>query len=156
MSPNEKSCHVVRPATPEDLRALRALEVESPSAAHWPESAYLDIFLSGAPRRIALLIEDENSALCGFVIARLGSEDCELENIAVAPGSQRRGAGAMLLRWLTAAAREQGAQSISLEVRDSNTAARGLYEACGFSEVGRRAGYYSGPEEDAIVYGFRL
>src|SRR5258708_36828187 len=147
---------VVRPAALEDLAAIRALEIENPSAAHWPESAYLEIFSSGAPARIALVLEDESGSTCGFAIARLAGGDCELENIAVAPGSQRRGLGTLLLGSLIAAVRLRKAQSVFLEVRDSNAAARALYEGCGFSVTGRRAGYYSGPAEAAVLYGIRL
>jgi len=38
-----------------------------------------------------------------------------------------------------------------LEVRESNDAARGLYGSRGFSEIGRRRGYYRRPVEDALV-----
>jgi ribosomal-protein-alanine N-acetyltransferase len=143
---------VVHLATPEDLPAMRALETETPSAAHWPERAYLDIFSPGAPPRIAFVLADENQTLCGFVIARVASGDCELENIAVAQNTQRRGVGTLLIRSLVAAAGEQSTHRIFLEVRESNRAARALYEACGFAVTGRRARYYSGPEEDAILY----
>jgi ribosomal-protein-alanine N-acetyltransferase len=37
-------------------------------------------------------------------------------------------------------------------VRESNTAARRLYEKLGFSEIGRRKAYYHNPQEDAILY----
>ena len=42
-------------------------------------------------------------------------------------------------------------ERITLEVRDSNTAAQSLYEKLGFVRVGRRKGYYSDNNEDAII-----
>jgi ribosomal-protein-alanine N-acetyltransferase len=95
------------------------------------------------------------------VIARLTSGECELENIAVAPGLRRKGAGTQLIQSLIAAARERGAHSIFLEVRESNNAARALYEKCGFANTGRRPRYYSSPEEeeeeeDAVLYSLHL
>jgi ribosomal-protein-alanine N-acetyltransferase len=39
---------------------------------------------------------------------------------------------------------------VLLEVRESNVAARQLYEKIGFSQAGRRAGYYRGPFEDGL------
>jgi ribosomal-protein-alanine N-acetyltransferase len=51
---------------------------------------------------------------------------------------------------LTALA-ERGVQVVYLEVRESNTAARALYGAHGFIEVGRRGQYYRRPVEDAII-----
>jgi ribosomal-protein-alanine N-acetyltransferase len=50
----------------------------------------------------------------------------------------------MLLRAALAAARERGANRCCLEVRASNRAARGLYEAFGFREDGLRKNYYGG------------
>jgi ribosomal-protein-alanine N-acetyltransferase len=38
-----------------------------------------------------------------------------------------------------------------LEVRESNVAARRLYERLGFAEIARRPNYYSSPVETAIV-----
>jgi len=49
-------------------------------------------------------------------------------------------------------ARAKGAQSIFLEVRESNQAARSLYEKWAFVESGRRIRYYQNPQEDAIAY----
>ena len=43
-----------------------------------------------------------------------------------------------------------GAESISLEVRESNIVAQGLYTSMGFKKEGKRKGYYEGTE-DAIV-----
>ena len=57
---------------------------------------------------------------------------------------------------LIAAARERKLQSIHLEVRESNNAARALYVKCGFASTGRRPKYYSNPEEDAVLYSIQL
>jgi ribosomal-protein-alanine N-acetyltransferase len=40
---------------------------------------------------------------------------------------------------------------VYLEVRESNTAARRLYEGLGFEAVGRRADYYRRPAEAALI-----
>jgi len=52
--------------------------------------------------------------------------------------------------------RAEGAESIFLEVRESNLAARSFYQDSAFVESGRRKGYYSDPQEDAVVYRFQL
>jgi ribosomal-protein-alanine N-acetyltransferase len=51
-------------------------------------------------------------------------------------------------------ARGRSAEKVFLEVRESNLAARRLYEKLAFMETGRRKLYYQEPEEDAIVYHF--
>jgi ribosomal-protein-alanine N-acetyltransferase len=79
-------------------------------------------------------------------------DEWEIENIAVAQSSQRRGLGSALLQRLLEEARTEKAQSILLEVRESNLVARTFYEKFFFSEYGRRAGYYHNPSESAILY----
>jgi len=147
---------VIRPATPTDIPAVFSLERSLASAAHWPEASYNQIFAPGSPSRIALVLEDESHSLHGFVIARLASGECELENIAVSQNLQRAGAGTLLLQSLMVAVREREVQSIHLEVREWNTAACALYVKCGFASTGRRAKYYSNPEEDAVLYSIQL
>jgi ribosomal-protein-alanine N-acetyltransferase len=44
-----------------------------------------------------------------------------------------------------------GARSATLEVRQSNTAARALYERFGFKVEAIRRDYYQEPREDALV-----
>jgi len=49
-------------------------------------------------------------------------------------------------------ARQTNSDAVFLEVRESNTAARRLYQKLGFEETGRRKSYYSNPVEDAVLY----
>jgi ribosomal-protein-alanine acetyltransferase len=146
----------VRPATSNDIAAIVALERASPSAAHWPETAYRQMFSKEAPVRIALVAEKHDAELHGFVVARLAGDDCELENIVVSRKRQRCGTGTKLLQELIASSIAQSARCIFLEVRESNAHARGLYEKLGFAIAGRRPAYYSGPSEDAILYTLQL
>ncbi|MGB7583492.1 MAG: GNAT family N-acetyltransferase, partial [Terriglobales bacterium] len=76
----------------------------------------------------------------------------ELENIAIAGPARRRGLGSRLLGEFLNAARSLGATTVFLEVRESNSAARRLYEKWAFSESGRRANYYRDPKESAVTY----
>jgi ribosomal-protein-alanine N-acetyltransferase len=48
------------------------------------------------------------------------------------------------------------AESIWLEVRESNRTARNLYEKLGFAPVGKRRRYYSDNDEDALVMSLAL
>ncbi len=140
----------VRPAGAADLPEIIAIERNTLSAAHWSESQYADVFSDGS-QRVCLVVAGERG-LHGFLIAnRLGSE-WELENIAVTEVSRQRGVGSELMSAFIAEARSKCAETIFLEVRESNTAARRLYEKCGFVETGRRKAYYSDPPEDAILY----
>lgn len=89
--------------------------------------------------------------LVGYVVAWFVADEGEIANLAVAPEARGRGVGARLLDKALVEGRARGAAAIFLEVRDSNRAARQLYESRGFVEVGRRKGYYRRPVEDAIV-----
>jgi ribosomal-protein-alanine acetyltransferase len=145
----------IRAGRSEDLEALVALERQALTAAHWPESSYAAFFENGSPDRISLVADQEGS-LRGFLIARIVGDECELENVVVAESSQRRGLGSTLIRALGGAARDRKVARIFLEVRESNAAARGLYEKCGFAISGRRASYYPDPREDAVLYTLTL
>jgi [ribosomal protein S18]-alanine N-acetyltransferase len=86
------------------------------------------------------------------LVARHLAPEWELENIVVAPSARRQGLGNRLLNALLAAARETHSASVFLEVRESNSAARTLYEKAGFKQTGRRKSYYTDPLEDAVLY----
>jgi len=141
----------IRPASPADVFALMELERHAVTAAHWSEDQYAAAFSGTGPARTALVIEAE-AVVQGFVIGRATDREWEIENIAVAGPARRRGHGTRLLGEFLDLARVQGARAVFLEVRQSNLAARRLYEKWAFVESGRRRRYYQSPEEDAITY----
>jgi [ribosomal protein S18]-alanine N-acetyltransferase len=132
------------------------------TAAHWTEQQYLQMLQPSEqePERLVLVAElplttphrDAISRIAGFSVARHVSPEWELENIVVAPAARRRGIGRQLLDALLTTARKTNSTSVFLEVRESNAAARGLYEKLGFRQTGRRHSYYSNPSEDALLY----
>ena len=69
----------------------------------------------------------------------------------MAPDRRRRGIGGLLVEAVLEEARSRGVAQISLEVREGNRGAQGLYRSRGFAIVGRRPGYYSDPIEAALV-----
>ena len=141
----------VRSATPADIPAIAALEKQSDRAAHWSEQNYLTIFTVDRPRRFVLLTESEGAAVA-FVVARIVAGEWDIENIVVAAKLRRQGIASEFIRRIRKQAEADGAEKIVLEVRESNTAARALYEKAGFVQSGSRSGYYLDPEEDAICY----
>jgi len=144
---------MVRPATCADIPAMMLLANHSVTAAHWPREHYERIFDDHASRRLALVI-GESVAAQGFLIAQEVASEWEIENIAISGAARRRGLGTRLLGEFLNRVRAEGAAAVYLEVRESNQAARSLYEKWGFVESGRRRGYYSQPGEDAIIYRF--
>jgi len=146
----------IRDATPADLERMMTIERQTPQAAHWNENAYREIFKDNAPHRIAFISKANDDSLNGFVIARCDAENCEIENIVVAEHAQRHGIGFELAQRLKIRAQESGCKQILLEVRESNRAARRLYEKSGFQISGRRRSYYQDPQEDALLFTLKL
>ena len=86
------------------------------------------------------------------VITMAGVSFATFENMAVSGSARRHGLGTRLLGEFLDRARGTGAEMVFLEVRESNHAARALYEKWAFVQSGRRKGYYRGPDEDALTY----
>jgi len=156
----------VRLATAADIPSMIDLERTCETAAHWSEGQYLAALPAcgrALAARLVLVIEGQKQGfseagfgderrLAGFLVARHQGAEWELENIVVAAGSRRKGCGTRLLEEFLSRARAVGSESIYLEVRESNQAARAFYEKWDFEETGRRKGYYTNPAEDAVVY----
>ena len=144
---------LIRAATADDVPSIRTLEQQAESAAHWDEREYDALFAPEAPSRTALVAVNESDVtqLHGFLIARCALDDWEIENVVVAREDRRLGIATKLIRELLRRAKGAGATSVLLEVRESNLAARRLYEKLGFSDYGRRSHYYQQPTEDALL-----
>lgn len=92
----------------------------------------------------------------GFVLGWTIGAEAEIHFIGVAPAARRAGIGRALLAAACAAAREDGALQLILEVAEDNAPARALYEGAGFVPIGRRKGYYENGAIDAVVLARRL
>jgi ribosomal-protein-alanine acetyltransferase len=148
---------------PADLPFLVRMERECPTAGHWSEDQYRDLFSGsrGGIERLALVAEGDPSGggdlgRVGFLVARSLVPEWELENIVVAASAQRMGVGTRLCQELVETACQRNSTMVFLEVRESNFAARELYKKLGFQETGRRRSYYASPLEDAILYSLNL
>ena len=97
------------------------------------------------------LVAMEGDRLAGYVGSQTVMDETDMMNLAVAPQFRRQGVGEALVNALTASLKELGSRCLTLEVRDSNEAARALYGKLGFTEIGRRRGYYRDPREDALI-----
>lgn len=132
--------------------AERAEALAQLLARSLPEAWSADAVRSALSQRGGrlLVLEDADGALVGALLLRVEAGEAEVLQVAVEPSRRRRGAGRRLLIAGEAAAIEGGAGRCFLEVRAGNRAARALYFAAGYREVGRRVGYYR-DGEDALV-----
>ncbi len=78
-------------------------------------------------------------------------DEGHITTIATAPEARGRGIGELVLNGLIDAARDLGAQVLTLEVRVSNTIAQNLYLKYGFEAKGTRRRYYTDNNEDALI-----
>jgi ribosomal-protein-alanine N-acetyltransferase len=124
------------------LAAIREIQNASPEASQWSVEDYL-------AHDCTVAIEGER--VVGFLVSRqTAPREREILNVAVEHAARRRGIARQLLT-------EELARSPGewfLEVRESNHAARKLYESSGFATVGRRENYYGDSLEAAIVMRF--
>jgi [ribosomal protein S18]-alanine N-acetyltransferase len=140
----------VRPAVPADLERVAEIAAQSSAGAQWPRKEYERALSPDYARYRLVLVISVSERVQGFIIGRLAGDEWEIENIAIEVQRQRRGLGRRLLHEFLTRAQEHGT-AVFLEVRESNAAARKLYEAMGFVQTGRRKSYYREPEEDAIL-----
>ncbi len=144
-----------------DIERVGALERELFPDDPWTTEAFWAELALGAGR-VYLVAEDAAGGLLGYAGLSCPAEarggDAEIMTIAVARSAQGRGTGRALLEALAGTATVRGAGRLLLEVRADNAAARRLYAAAGFAQIGLRAGYYrAGPDDgsaapvDAII-----
>ena len=100
-------------------------------------------------------VSSMKGTIWGFIMAWLVADELHITNLAVAPEARRGGIAAALLERSILEATELGAAWCQLDVRASNTPARGLYVRYGFKPLGTRKGYYHNGE-DAVVMGREL
>ena len=156
----------IRRASTADISSIMKLERQSATAGHWNEEQYRRAFQREVATRLVLVAEDaplmadqnrpDRETTVGFLVALHLAPEWELENIVVTSAARRKGVGKSLIAALVNAARETNSIAVFLEVRESNLAARSLYEAEGFEPTGRRKSYYTNPSEDALLYRRRL
>jgi ribosomal-protein-alanine N-acetyltransferase len=136
---------------------LEVVEIEEQSGlSRWGWAAYYaelqsgnrDLMLIALPTKAAII---EHRRIAGYIVARETAGELHINNVAVREQYRRRGIGRALLGRVVIEARNLGVTTAFLEVRSGNTAARALYEQCGFKAIARRSNYYSDPQEDAVV-----
>ncbi|MFA5679228.1 MAG: ribosomal protein S18-alanine N-acetyltransferase [Pseudomonas sp.] len=142
-----------RPMTEADVEAV--LNVEFAAFSHpWTRGIFLDCVKSGYECWLMYLGDQQ----VGHGVLSVAGDEAHLLNLTVKPESQSNGLGGKLLAHLIERAGNRGAETVFLEVRESNRPALRLYERFGFNEIGRRRGYYPavGGREDALVMAYLL
>lgn len=111
----------------------------------WEEASHTDAYYL-----IARDVDRDN-----LIVAYAGcwvlANEGHITNVAVDPDYQGQGLGRRLMNELTSRVKALGVNSMTLEVRPSNTVAINLYTSLGFRSVGQRPKYYTNPVEAAEI-----
>jgi ribosomal-protein-alanine N-acetyltransferase len=140
---------LLRPAEEADVAQVAAIE-KSCFADPWTEDSFRRL-LGGEPAIFLVAVFPPDERVRGYVIGFSVDVDAEVLNVAVEPGSRGKGLAGQMLDAVLIELATRGVANAYLEVRESNKAARALYESKGFREIGRRERYYRRPVEDALV-----
>lgn len=147
--------HLLVPMTEAMLDAI--LPIENVAFSHpWSHGNFADALRSGYTAQVLM----QDGEVLGYFIAMQILDEVHLLNITVSPIHQGQGLGRELLHILEHWSRHAAkAQWLWLEVRESNTRARKMYERYGFAQVGARKKYYPvhhGERETAILMSMSL
>lgn len=149
---------------PPDLR-FQKLETADPAVCNTLSELHTRSFEEGwSPDSIASLIEsqrvfgligfDESETCKAFALFLPILDECELISIATDEAARNKGLGRTILTESLTLCAEKHFSRVMLEVAEDNHPARKLYETTGFTQDGRRKGYYkraSEPDIDAIL-----
>ena len=137
------------PGADADIDAVVALEAES-FTSPWSRDTLVWELANSDVTRVYLLRDTDDRAMA-FCIVWVIFDELHINTLAVSPAHRRQGLATRLLRDVMAEAALEGARRATLEVRESNTAALGLYAGLGFRVAARRREYYTNPPEDALI-----
>lgn len=97
------------------------------------------------------LVAKHHDKIVGFAGVWTIVDEGHITNIAVHPDYRKQKIGSELVKSLIDHCYNWGCYSLTLEVRESNIAAQGLYKKFGFIEEGLRKNYYHDNKESAVI-----
>jgi [ribosomal protein S18]-alanine N-acetyltransferase len=143
----------LRAMTVADLPVVLDLEEELFAPDTWSAAMYRDE-LARTDTRHYLVAEDASpdggTTVVGYGGLIAYDDEAHIATLGVARARQGEGIGAQLLDALLAEA-DRRSPVVLLEVRADNPVAQGLYRRRGFTEIGRRRGYYQPSGTDAVI-----
>jgi ribosomal-protein-alanine N-acetyltransferase len=138
-------------AGPDQAGAVAALHVQLFDPP-WDEAGIRALLDHPASTAFVAMVGNPKMAV-GFVMGQLAADEAEILSIGVAKAWQRKGIGRRLVDGLVRAVARAEVKRVFLEVAADDAAALALYRRLGFTETGRRKGYYErkgGPPVDAL------
>ena len=137
-------------ADAEGASALEAACFEGAGHEAWTPGMFLSELGEDVAAPRSWWVAHDDGKLLGLAGGMVVDGDVQILDVAVDPAHRREGIARKLLSHVSYDAQMLGCTTASLEVEDGNEGATALYNALGFTEAGRRRGYY-GAGKDAIV-----
>ena len=134
-------------ASPQDSAGIALLERECFDDP-WCEKDILS-YICSETSMCYVAIRD--GALAGYILGRKILPEGEIYRVAVRSELRGRGIGYRLLSYAIERESCLGVETLFLEVREKNEAARRLYLAAGFEEISVRKNYYKNPNDNAVI-----
>lgn len=139
---------MIRRMALDDLEQVVAIDQVSFSLP-WPARSFQFELTDNPASRC--WVTEVDGGIAAMLVAWLIVDEIHIATFATHPDHRHQGFGSQLLLHTLRYAKEEGANSSFLEVRENNEAAIGMYRKFGFVENGRREGYYKNNNEAAIL-----
>jgi ribosomal-protein-alanine N-acetyltransferase len=139
---------MIRKMTMDDLEQVVAIDQVSFSLP-WPARSFQFELTDNPASRC--WVADLDGRIVGMLVAWLIVDEIHIATIAAHPDFRRQGIGRNLLLHTLQSAKEEGAITSFLEVREGNDVALEMYRQFGYVKSGRREGYYKDNDEAAIL-----
>jgi tRNA threonylcarbamoyladenosine biosynthesis protein TsaB len=140
---------IVRETKPEDLAAVAELQRRSFANAWGAEAIRWELDHSDVARLYTA--RTASGMVVAYCACWVVFDELHINSLAVDLDWRRQGVARELLDRVLRDATAAGVRGATLEVRQSNVAARMLYEGLGFKVEGVRRNYYQNPREDALI-----
>lgn len=145
----------VRHARKEDAKAIWLVaETAYDKGSPWELSQFQELI--SYENVIHLIAEKPNGEVLALIIASKTMVEADIYMLAVKKSYQGKGIGKKIFQELIQELKSSDLETIFLEVRESNIAAKSVYEKLGFKKIGRRKDYYIKPKEDALMMKIEL
>jgi ribosomal-protein-alanine N-acetyltransferase len=137
----------VEPMRKADIQSISAIEKRC-YATPWHENAYHTELTN---RSACYLVARYAGEVIGYGGMWVIMDEAHITTLAVDPAHRGKKIGERILHSLLEEAIINGASRATLEVREHNQIAQGLYRKYGFREAAIRKNYYTDNQENALV-----
>ena len=147
MQPGNDNEYIIRQMEKKDIEQVVRIEKEIFSIP-WSAHSFEDAAMT---KENIYLVCECNGVIAGYCGLWTVLGEGNITNMAVDKEYRKKGIGEALMKEMEKRGRQKDVDIFFLEVRQSNAAARRLYDKMGYKEIGTRKRFYERPVEDAIV-----